>query len=306
MRPNFLIAGAAKSGTTSLFHYLNQHPEVYIPQKKECRFFSDIAPDFVGFDSPHGQKVIQELRKSIVRDVRQYAALFEPARRKKAVGDASPDYLFYYKKSIPNIKRLLGDAAKIIIILRNPIERAFSMYLHLKRERLDEASFEEALDQEQARIAHNWWWGFYLVTPGFYYDQVKAYVEQFPKVKVCLYEDLEADPQGLMRDLFAFVGVRADFTPNISVRYNVSGLKQSRLAKALASCPWMKPIVERAQRSAGTNGYVSKHPGLLTHLLCERSAMPKRTEARLKHLYRDDVTRLGRLIGRDLTGWVRA
>ena len=87
--PNFLIVGAARCGTTSLYQWLRQHPEIYIPNKKECRYFSKMPKNFKG---PGDEKV----NNSIIHSFSEYESLFDEVKDEKAIGDISPDYLFYY------------------------------------------------------------------------------------------------------------------------------------------------------------------------------------------------------------------
>jgi len=146
--PNFIVVGAAKSGTTSLFHYLNQHPDVFIPDKKECRFFSQMPGGFKGPGDEH-------VNETIIRTYSEYLELFKEAKSETALGDVSPDYMFYYQNSIKNIKETLGQV-KIIIVLRNPVFRAFSQYMHFRRDGRENLSFEEALTQEESRQNQGW------------------------------------------------------------------------------------------------------------------------------------------------------
>ena len=108
--PNFLILGAVKSGTTSLFYYLNQHPDIFIPPRKEGRFFSQMPGNFEGPGADYQNDVIQTIG--------DYRKLYSGTENVTARGDISNDYLFYYQRSIENIKIYLGEGVKIIIVLR--------------------------------------------------------------------------------------------------------------------------------------------------------------------------------------------
>ena len=116
MLPNFLIVGAAKSGTTSLYRYLQQHPDIFMSQKKEPKFFSS---QFLKF--PFVGPGDQNMELSICKTFDKYESLFKYADNIKAVGEASADNLYYYTHAIPLIKKYLGNV-KILIILRNPID----------------------------------------------------------------------------------------------------------------------------------------------------------------------------------------
>ena len=143
-KPNFLVVGAAKSGTTSLFNYLTQHSDIYIPEVKECRFFSQLPKNYKGLGA-------EFFPNSGITDERVYFNLFS-GHEDKVCGDMSNDYLYYYEKSIKNIKKYLGNEIKIVIVLRNPIDRAYSNYMHHIRDGWENISFEQALDDENRRI----------------------------------------------------------------------------------------------------------------------------------------------------------
>ena len=175
--PNFLVVGAAKSGTTSIYYYLKQHPEIFLPDLKECRFFSNIKTSINNpiTNKPHNV--------GIINNYDDYIKLFENITVEKVIGDVSPDYLYYYQSSIKNIKKNLGNEVKIIIILRNPIERAFSNYFHLVKENNFDLTFQETIERESEWINNNIWWGFHVIKGGFYYEAVKAYIDNFKNIK---------------------------------------------------------------------------------------------------------------------------
>ncbi len=179
--PNFLIVGAAKSGTTALYHYLSQHPEIYMSPLKEPKF---ITSNFLKF--PFQGPGDNEVEKMIVKSFDRYCDLFKGVKNEKAIGEASADNLYYYEQAIFYIKKYIGNP-KIIIILRNPIERAYSAYLHLVRDERETLSFKEALAEEEKRRKQNWEFIWFYKNVGFYFNQVKAYLENFTQVKVYFY-----------------------------------------------------------------------------------------------------------------------
>ena len=142
--PNFLIVGAAKSGTSSLHNYLNQHPEIFMPSYKDGLNVKE--PQFL-----IKNKVKDRLHFGIW-SWQEYKALFDDATKFKAIGESSVFYLYYYKEAIKNIKFRLDDNIKIIILLRNPIDRAYSAFQHVSRGLKENLSFEEALQIEENRL----------------------------------------------------------------------------------------------------------------------------------------------------------
>ena len=142
--PNFLVVGAAKSGTSSLHNYLNQHPEIFMPSFRDGVNVKE--PQFFVRES------VMDRLHSGIWNWQDYKDLFFQVKDEKAIGEASVFYLYYFEEAINNIKKYLGDQIKIIIILRNPIDRAYSAYQHVSRSMKEELSFEEALDSSLLNI----------------------------------------------------------------------------------------------------------------------------------------------------------
>lgn len=222
MLPNFLIIGAAKSGTTSLYYYLNQHPEIYMSPVKEPRFFALEGED-LNFKNPD-----QGINESSVTDIDRYHHLFEGVSDEKAVGEASPLYL-YSPKAVERIKHYVPDA-KLIAVLRNPVDRAFSCYTHLIRENYEVLPFSEALIEENNRIQNNWAHLWHYREGGYYYQQLKRYFDVFDReqIRIYRYEDLNSNSVEVVQDVFQFLGVNDNFKPDLT-RMNVSGVPKSRL-----------------------------------------------------------------------------
>ena len=181
--PNLLIVGAAKSGTTSLHNYLNQHPSIFMCSPKEPHFL---------INKQIGE---QRIPKGVL-SLEDYKSLFKGASTKKYRGESSVMYLLFPEFAIKNINKYLSKDVKIIIMLRNPVERAYSGYQHVKRYNLMESlSFEKALDQSENRY-HN----ISNMTPasrylelGMYFEQVKIFIEEFDNVHVIIYDDYKND-----------------------------------------------------------------------------------------------------------------
>ena len=136
--PNFVVAGVPKSGTTSLYFYLRQHPAIYLPSKKELHYFS-----YPYLASNTGGPGDADILKSLCASRHSYEDHYQFSGNKKAVGEISPSY-FYYSGSADRIRRALGNV-KIILMLRNPVDKAYSQYMHQVRNNLETLSFEAAL-----------------------------------------------------------------------------------------------------------------------------------------------------------------
>ncbi len=196
----FLVVGGAKCATTALFHFIIQHPDVYVPKIKECRYFSNIGNRV---HSPFTHKPVA----NITHSWNEYQILFKdtPGRIQ---GDVSPDYLYYYHESINNITSRLGSNVKIIIMLRDPIERAYSNYWHLRREELTKLPFDDYIRVEDGFSEPDTWWGFYLKKPGIFSEAVAAYIQAFPYVKIIFFEDFVVDPERVSSEVLDFIGAR--------------------------------------------------------------------------------------------------
>lgn len=304
--PNFLIVGAAKSGTTSLYHYLNQHPDIYIHPRKEAKFLSQMGDE--GFNGPGDEMV----KMSVTNTFEQYTQLFQDVTDEFAVGDVSPEYLYYYENTIRNIKKYLGDDVKIIIILRNPADKVWSQYFHLVRGGRESLGFEEALGQEQNRIREGWEWTWHYTRSSCYFDQVKAFKNEFgDNVFIRLHDDLQSDPLFLVKDIFRFLGVDKAFTPDVSRIWNTTKpyqknglLRFLRSNKSLFITQVRKSVVailgkertERLVNYALNNKYISD-------LNIKKADYNEKTRKELTVFFRDDIIKLQNLLERDLTGW---
>jgi len=298
--PNFLIVGAAKAGTTSLYFYLKEHPEIYMSPVKEPKF---ITSNFLKFPFKGvGDDLVE---KNIIKNFESYQKLFLEVKNEKAIGEASADNLYYYKKSINYIKKILGEV-KIIAILRNPIDRAFSAYSHLIRDSREFLTFEDALNQEENRKKENWEFIWYYKDVGFYYNQVKAYLENFSKVKVYLYDDLKKDPLSLVQDIYRFLEVDDSFIPkSVGEKFNVSGIPKNKFLHEFLTTPnviksTMKPLVKLILPKRTRQRFINK---ILQRNLKKPQIDPS-TKQYLLNLYKEDIVELQNLIGRDLSSWL--
>jgi len=207
MLPNFLIVGAAKAGTTALYHFLKQHPDVFLPANKEPHFFSHFKLseiEFRKYTKPY-------LVIHIVRSWDEYKAQYNGAK-KKAVGDMSTSYLFLYERSVNYIKQFL-DRPKIIVILRNPLESCFSHYNMMASGMNEPMSFEESFEDEPKRLKKHFFQMCHF-SRFLYYKQIKAYKQKFT-TKVFIYDDYKNQPQKFFDEICDFLKI-SHFTPEMS------------------------------------------------------------------------------------------
>lgn len=296
--PNFLIVGATKCGTSSLHKYLDQHPQIFMSKVKEPRFISSQVTPFP-LNGPGDHKV----EAWYVKNFADYEKLFEGAEGYPAVGESSADTLYFYRGTIPVIRQYLGDP-KIIIMLRNPVKRAFSAYQHLVRDLREELSFEDGLVQEHERIRNNWELIYHYTTGSLYYESVKAFMDNFSNVKVILTEDQEKRPQQVIRDIFRFLDVDPNHDVNTEIKYNVSGKPKSQwlhqfffegnMARKLA-----QPIVRRLFSQETRIRIAQK----IQQKNLTRLSINPETKKTLQAFFEEDIKKMEELLHRDLSAW---
>ncbi len=290
--PNFLVIGAAKSGTTSLYHYLKQHPQVYMSPTKEPKFFA-FEGRKLDFRGPG--------YRTVVTDIEEYRALFAGVSGEKAIGEASAMYL-YVPEAADRIRRYVPEA-RLVAMLRNPVDRAYSAYLHRVREGRERLSFSEALKEEETRIRDNWRPLWHHKRMGFYHAQLTRYYELFSReqIRVYLYEDLNEDPVGMMQSIFRFLEVDDAFVPDTSLRHNVTRIPRSRALQTFIQKPnplepLIKPFLPEGMRK--------RIRANLHNLNLTKPPMPEDIREELTEAYREDILKLQGLIRRDLSSWL--
>lgn len=295
--PTFLIIGAAKAGTTAFYWYVRQHPNVFMPEVKEPHYWA-FAGQRLDFKGPG-----VGLNRAIT-DRAAYERLFEPGRGRRAIGEASASSL-YVPEAPERIRRDLPDA-RLIAVLRQPADRAFSSYLHLKRDgREPAADFAEALALEPRRIRDNWGFLWRYRDVGFYGRQLARYYGLFPReqIRVYLSEHLSRDPVGVIRDAYAFIGVDPAFVPDTSVQFNPGGVPRSSLFGLAIG--YRSPLRWLARQVLPPSVLQRLKSGIARQALA-RPRLDPALRAQLTAEYADDIRRVSDLIGRDLSYWLEA
>lgn len=299
--PNFLIIGAAKSGTTSLHYYLQQHPEIFMCPRKDT-FFFDFDGQAPAYSGPGDNEWYQGYAVTQPQD---YEALFAGISSEKAVGESCAGYL--YDPQAPKRIHQHIPHAKLIAVLRDPVERAYSSFLQQVRDGYETvADFGEALDLEAERIRGNWRPIWHYRNRGFYGEQLERYLRLFDssQLRVYLYEDLQGDPAAMLKDIFGFLEVDEGFMPDVSVRHNVAGIPRSRTLLKLMMTPnslktLVKPLLPARIRSS-LRAAITEHRTSL-----RRPPVPPQIRRELIAEHRLDTLRLQDLIQRDLSHWLQ-
>ena len=297
--PNFLIVGAAKSGTSSLHNYLNQHLEVFMPsynsegmKVKEPRF---LIKDLVKHRLHNGVWTWEE-----------YKSLFNDVIDEKVIGESTVLYLYYYKDAIKNIKEKLGNDVKIIIMLRNPTDRAYSAFQHVSRGFKEQNSFEESLEMEDGRLERE-----ENLTPmvmykdmGMYYEMVKSYQENFSDVHVIIFDDFRDNTENQMKKIYQFLGISDNKNIDYETRHNVGGKRWKNdkmkhlLMRKNPIKSIFKKIIPKGLRRGIRNNLVSASTNKVP-------PMKNHTRIMLNDFFREDVKKLSILLNRDLKHWTK-
>jgi hypothetical protein len=304
--PTFFIVGTGKAGTTSLYHYLRQHPQVYMsPIKEPCYFASEIRLD--NLSETHRRHIRLKQREQAGRPPgwlfsswEEYLQLYRDVRAESAIGEASVAYL-WSETAADNIAARLPDA-KIIIMLRDPSERAFSQYLHQVAVGLVHGTFREHIEkclQNREKVISA---QYPLLEVGLYHDQVKRYLDRFPRknIRIYWYEEDWRRPEQLLADMFEFLDVDSTF------RADTSRKKLERRAPRFPFAYHLAMRLDMTHRIGQIVPTSLRKP--LRKLLFQRGASLKMTAEDRKFLveyYSDDIQRLGSLLNRDLKGWLQ-
>ncbi len=294
--PDFIIPGAAKSGTTTLYKILSQHPGIFFPAaRKEPFYFSfgDTQPAYT--DNDFCQNLIW--RKD------DYLELYAHVPANKMAGDGSTSYLYTASSTISNMRELYGDRlaqVKVVIILRNPVERAFSHYTYLIRNGLENRSFQEAISPNGIETWKNKRWGFDYIKYGMYYEQVKLFMETFNHCKIVLTGDLKRSET--IEDILSFLGVSL-LQLKSDIKANPSGIPKSRmLVNLMRTNPFLKKLVSLLPEQMKHTAL--DHRDRIMSKMLVKNPIPENEKAYLLHVYREDIQNLASLIKRDLEKWL--
>lgn len=300
-KPNFLIPGAQKSGSTTLHYLLKQHPDIFLPDFKEPLYFisdiiKNISKNDIGFKN-------EGFKDYLIHTYQDYLDLFKKVNNEKLIGEASASYLYYYSHTIPLIKEKLGDP-RIIIILRNPVGKIFSQYKHLQREHAEKRSFEKGLELEGERIAQNFTAMYHYKAQGLYFDQVKAFKDNFSNILVVFTDDLQSDPVTVAQKCYQFLQVDKNFIPELK-NYNISSkiVKNRNLHNILNNkrAYSIKKYLRQTFGDAFYGNYKEKYRKNNFEKMSIK--MKEETRKELKKYFKKDIEKLELLLNTQLANW---
>ncbi len=268
--PNFLCIGTQRGGTTWLYEMLRVHPDIYLPVQKEIHFFNN--------DSNY-DKGIDWYEKTF----------FSNTEGKKIIGEITPAYL-YIESAAQRIYKNLGKDIKLIIMLRNPAERAFSDYWMEYFRGNETLSFEEAILMEPYRICRSYEEKLYYsyIKRGFYYAQIKNYFGFYPSgnIKILIFEEFFKDIPNNLNDVLQFLNC-----PLMKI-----DLKKSKLNATVLNC-------KKYYKAA----YLNRSSVKFKDLIFRRPNYPSlntRYQKMLKRLYLNDIKNLQELLNKNFSLWL--
>ena len=284
--PDFIVIGAVKAGTTSLFHYLKQHPSIRMSAINWPRFFhvDGTAPDFESRQKSHGSELAEVSLKRysnicnprIPKTFEQYLSLWPKSVEEYCQGEVSPTYL-HDPAVAPRILRRLPKV-KLIVVLRQPVDRAYSHYIMDVRAGWEkELSFVKVIKEEPYKIDDFWWGHRHNIRHGLYTARVAEYLQLFHRDQLLFlrYEDLKNQPEIFFKRLFAFLQLDTSVSIDTSVKHNPGLLHYRKEGSDTTDIHTMRP-----------------------------SELPNRFHGELTEFFRSDILALQDLIGQDLSDWL--
>lgn len=278
--PNFLIIGDIKAGSTSLYHYLKQHPDIYMPSEvKELRYFA--------YDKENSYHI--RSKSFVIKNYREYLEYFDKCRNEKAIGEASPNYL-RSPIAATRISEKIPDV-KLIACLRNPADRLNSLYMMHFRSGYTKEAFDARLFSENAA------W----IKANFYWSDLKRYFDIFDEtqIKIILFHDLATRTKGTVKNLYDFLNVDSSFVPEFAVK-NKGGMPRHRYQHAV-----MKSTVAHLKKYINPSPRVRQIWENMKSKTLKENKIDLQTKKKILEICKEDILRTQELIKRDLSMWFK-
>ncbi len=282
--PDYIIVGAAKCGTTSLSNYLGEHPDIIMTQPKELNFFG---------------------RKNIEQKLEDYSKHFQP-QKGKIVGEGSVSYILYSKLAAPQIKKYAPNV-KIIVMLRNPVDRFYSdFWFNVNRGAVSykKGLFDDVID-DNYKInpfpALKMSYRESLISKGMYSEHLKDYFEHFDKdqVKIVFFEDFKNDLEGVLNSIYKFLEVKPIFTEKTGQIFNKTKYP-GKFNFLYVAWKKVKPYLPKQFVDSNKNVLVKLKRLVFTESKHEFTAQSR---SKLLKIYSDSILELEELLDKDLSHW---
>jgi hypothetical protein len=283
--PNFIIAGAPKAGTTSLYHYLRLHPDIFLPYRKEIMFFD----------------------MNFKKGIDWYKKHFRNYSGEKLIGEMSPTYMA--NVDVPARIHAVIPNVKIIFILRNPIDRAYSHYWDLKGWGVKGDFRDILLNPPTIKRGRNSYLKFDILKMGYYYEHLSLYKKYFKEknIGIFLFSELSDDPQKLIKDIFNFLGVdNILLTKDVLSKHNSRRKNKSKIIGNLLVSEELRDFAYKIIPNS-IFPFCRKLYDVLLKVNTKKvncSPMNKKDKEFLKEKYYKDIKKLEQLIDKDLSRWL--
>ncbi len=274
--PNFLIIGAAKSGTTSLYYYLKNHPQIFLPKIKEINYFAYDKENLQG-------------RIYWAKSLKEYSKYFKNSEKYKAVGEITPAYL-NSPIAAKNIY-LQIPKVKIIAVLRNPVDRAYSRYLMNIRLGKKVKPFEDLIKNRDS----------FIIQEGFYFDKLLPYFNLFDReqIKILLYDDLKNNYNVFFEDLLKFLEVDYNYRPDTYIKHAEAVVLKSKLLNKFKNTRLFKFKIKPLIPESVINRLIK----MKNRNSVKPPELSQANKIELLNIYSDNINKLEILLNRDLSIW---
>lgn len=287
-KPNLFIVGAPKAGTTFLYHTLKKHPDIFLSELKETNYFS--------IDAIEQQQLFVETEN--IHSLAEYEKAFEPVTTEKVIGEASVSYLFY-PETAQKIHSFNPDAT-IVVLLRNPVERAYSHYLMDYNFGYVNDDFEKVIDTNYNHKYADLYYQQYIEL-GFYDEQIPRYVDLFgSQVKIYLTDQLKEGSKKVLADLFETLGI--DEVDLLKKNRNSNSFKKARFPgiRYLYGNHNVKQTIKKITGSR-FNAFFKR---LLFEQDAQKPQMNEEIRQQLNELYAPHIKKTQQMIEQDITHWI--
>jgi hypothetical protein len=291
--PNFIIAGAPKCGTTSVSRYLAQHPDVYIPEK-EMNVYSFL----------HREKEFRSTQIERIDSLEKYQAFFSFKNNPpQHIGEKSVSYTYHLwnEKVIQNILKYHPRAKqlKIIIILRQPVERMFSQYVFNCG--FDEKlSFEDAIQFWPERQKQGWIPAYDYFGGSLYSQSILNFKKHFKNTGIFFYDDLKGNPKAFMNNIFDFLEIKNTIDIDFSEKHNTGALPSGNMGKLFRKAGRSKLLQNISETKFG-----QRLKSKIKNKTFEKANLEPDLKSELTKHFEEDIKKLEDILNKDLSNWLK-